>query len=158
MTRDQKLQRWAERELQRNIDHLILDDQDGRILAFGVFSIVPDGNGALVLQDGETRARFSSRKMALSWCVAQRRSLLNFSDHMRLLDQTAQQLRQDIRASRAQVSNARDRDFAQLLLDKIQNKQWYVSMLDCELEKCAQRAKYLQLRGSTHETARARAA
>ena len=39
MTREQKLERWAEREIQRNLHNLILDSDQGRVLAFGRWEI-----------------------------------------------------------------------------------------------------------------------
>ena len=158
MTRDQKLQRWAEREIERNINHLILDDQDGCLLAFGEYSIVPCEDHVQVLRNGELLGCFSSRRIALSWCVSQRKKLLQLSERIDHTDAAVRALRQDIRARRALAARIRDRQQARVIMDKLQQKQWYMHMLQNELEKCAERAKYLQLRGSTHETARTRAA
>lgn len=158
MTHDQKIEKWAERELKRNIDHLILDNQEGCILAFGVFSIVPEQAGVAVHKDGELVASFSSRKVALSWCVARHRNMLNLSDHIRILDKRNQEIRDDIRASRTMITRTHNTNLAGLITSKVETKQWYANMLKCELEKCVQRAKYLQLRGINNETARTRAA
>ena len=37
MTREQKLEAWAERELKRNIDSIIVDDGSGALVVFGKY-------------------------------------------------------------------------------------------------------------------------
>jgi hypothetical protein len=43
MTQEQKLDAWAERELKRNIDSIILDDGTGSLVVFGKYRIQPQG-------------------------------------------------------------------------------------------------------------------
>jgi predicted RNase H-like nuclease (RuvC/YqgF family) len=156
MNTEQKFARWAERELIRNIDHLILDQDDGSILAFGIYEIRPCAVGAEVWHDGEKLGQFSNRNVALSWCVAHHKNLLPFAQEIGFLDQHLSDLQADIAWSRCQQRQIRDLSTWEILNCKIQNKQSYAKMLEGQLTKCLRRAKYLQLRGFKNETARTR--
>jgi len=147
MNREQKLERWAEREITRNIDHIILEKDDGSILAFGQYDIVPTEQGVSVSKDNQLLAQFAYRKTALSWCVAHRRKLLNLDIHIRTLDQRYRDLRDDIDATQRNYRRCRDPVRQDLLSAKMQHKQWHIRLLQDDLEKCAIKAKYLQLRG-----------
>ena len=39
MNQDQKLERFAERELRKNIDKLIIEDDEGGLIAFGKYYV-----------------------------------------------------------------------------------------------------------------------
>jgi hypothetical protein len=45
MTRDQKLERFAERELKRVYTELIIDDEHGGYVAFGRYHVTPQPAG-----------------------------------------------------------------------------------------------------------------
>jgi len=158
MTREQKLERWAEREITRNIDHIILDHTDGGLLAFGIYDIKPLKHCAQVWRDNELLITVSNRYVALCWCVAHRKNILNLMHEIQHLDQQRSYIRNDLVVMLLNQRQARTCEFDETLEIKIQNKQWYENMLDCQLEKCLSRAKYLQLRGFNNETARTRTA
>jgi hypothetical protein len=147
MTREQKLERWAEREITRNINHIILERPDGSILAFGQYEICPMGRGVTVSRNSQGLGNFTDRKTALTWCVARHRKMLNFSTHIRVLDQRYRGLLDDVQTMQLNYRRCRDPDRRDTLLAKVHHKQWHLQMLQDELEKCAIKAKYLQLRG-----------
>lgn len=62
MTRDQKLEQWAERELKRNIDSIILDDGTGSLVVFGKYCIQPQGTRYQVSTWDKTIHSFRDRK------------------------------------------------------------------------------------------------
>lgn len=156
MTREQKLERWAEREIERNIDHIILEHQNGSILAFGRYDIRPSNTGVTVWLNDENLGSFSSRKIALSWCVAHRRNMINFYTHLEALDRRGSDLLADITFSKRSAAQARNSATRSIINDKIQTKLWQANMIRCELEKYVHKAKYIQLRGFEYETARTR--
>jgi predicted RNase H-like nuclease (RuvC/YqgF family) len=158
MTPDQKFARWAERELLHNIDHLILDKDDGNILAFGAYEIRPGPGRVEVWKNTEKLCEFSSRNVALSWCVADYQKLPDFALEIHYLDSHLRDLLIDITNSQTQRRHIREFESWEILTCKIQNKQNYVKMLESQLTKCLRRAKYLQLRGFKNETARTRTA
>jgi hypothetical protein len=146
MTREQKLERWAEREITRNINHIILENDDGSILAFGRYDIQPHDQGVTVRIDQQL-AQFHDRRTALSWCVAQHKRLLHFGIHIQAIDQRYRTQRSDLECLQQQIRNCRNVERRNILRAKLQNRQWHVQTLRNELEKCAVKAKYLQLRG-----------
>jgi hypothetical protein len=156
MTQNRKLLDWAEREVQRNIDHLILDNDDGSILAFGIYSILPTQDGAQVWRGQVLEGRFSNRSIALGWCVAQRLGRVTLSISIRELDSRKQQLAQDLGFSQQLLAVSKKPEFRSMLTDKLQRKQINLAQIKRELEKCVNLTKYLQLRGFTNETARTR--
>jgi hypothetical protein len=151
-----KLKRWAERELQRNLDHLILEDDDGGLLAFGSYDIQRRDSVITVCQNSELLGEFGSRRVALSWCVAHHRNLYDFTQQIQVLDRQQRRLHQDLENENRRCNRAKNNWLHELITYKMQNKQQYLKNIENELEKCVRRAKYLQLRGSYNETARTR--
>lgn len=156
MNHDRKLEHWAERELKHNLNDLILDDDDGSILAFGRYHIKPCGNCCEVYRDQDLVGSFSNRKIALSWCVLEHRGFVDQSQHLTALDQRSSALGNDITNSIRSSQGTKNNDFRAVLAAKIQNKQLFQRRCEIELEKYVARAKYLQLRGFRNETARTR--
>ena len=70
MNQEQKLERWAERELKRNIDKIILDDEEGGYIVFGRYLIDPQQHGFAVRTLDRDIHCFSSKRSAISWCIA----------------------------------------------------------------------------------------
>lgn len=147
MTREQKLERWAEREIERNLNHIILENDNGSILAFGRYDIVPCDTGVTVSWEGQDPRCFTDRKTALSWCVADHKRLLDFSIHIQAIDARYRVMRDDLDGMQRRLRQCRDPQRQELLWAKVQHRQWHVRLLKDELEKCAVKAKYLQLRG-----------
>lgn len=158
MNFEQKINRWAEIELRRNLDHLILEDSDGRLFAFGEFTLIPHDNACEVYRNNELQGRFSNRSIALSWCVARQKNIMDLAVHIEKLDQHKQMLRNDIRVNRKLADKSRDLTHSRLIRSKLQSKLSSFEMIESALEKCVMRAKYLQTRGFVYETARSSAA
>ena len=123
MTREQKIHRWAERELQRNINHLILEHDDGGLLAFGTYDIRRNNAVITVYQNSEPMGEFGSRRVALSWCVAHRRNLCDFTQQIQILDQQQRRLCQDLENDNRRRNQVKNSWFHELITYKIQNKQ-----------------------------------
>ena len=62
MTQDQKLEAWAERELKRNIDSIIIDNGEGGIVVFGKYCIQPQGTRYQVNTWDKVIHLFSTKK------------------------------------------------------------------------------------------------
>lgn len=158
MTREQKLHRWAQREITHHIDNIILDDWQGGMLAFGRYEIQPGDQEFVVTRDNELQGKFTTRRVALSWCVADNKRIWDLRQRIAMLDQRRRRLNQDILARKRAQSRASDWFRRSLAQDKLQNRHYQLANTNFELEKCLARAKYLQLRGSQNETARTRTA
>ena len=147
MTRDQKLERFAERELKRVYSELIIEDDAGGLVAFGRYYLRPQQSGVAVYQSDDLVAVFSNKKTAISWCVADRLSQYQLAQSIRSLDIKKQMLSADIFCRSGQRERSRRADFREMVMTKIAPKQAQLNLLNQELEKCLNSAKYLQLRG-----------
>jgi len=154
MTKEQKLERFAERELKRNIDSLILDDGDGCIIAFGRYYIEPVDTRFQVSTWDKTIHCFSSKKTAMSWCTADKYKHYNLSNMILVLDRKKQALAADIYCRKTLGDRGRTETFYEIINMKIQPKIDLYSSVVAELEKCVNQAKYMQIRGFNNETAR----
>ena len=152
MTQEQKLERWAERELKRNIKKLIISDDDGSYVMFGLYQIVPVSNGFAVNTWSETVHVFGSKRSATSWCVADKLKQYRLADEILLLDRKHQLLGADIHCRRVLAQQGRHESFYEIVNMKIQPKIDVYNVVHSELEKCINQAKYLQIRGFNNET------
>ena len=147
MTRDQKLERWAERELRRVYTELIIDDEQGGYVAFGRYHLRPESSGFAVYHSDDLVATFSSKRTAMSWCVADRLQQYRLAQNIRILDIKKQSLTADIHCRSGQAERSSRPEFKEMVRTKLAPKQAQLITLNHELEKGLNSAKYLQLRG-----------
>jgi len=96
MTQEQKLDAWAERELKRNIDSIIIDDGTGSLVVFGKYRIQPQGTRFQVSTWDKAIHLFSTKKTAMSWCTTDHQQQYNLSNQILVLDRKKQALAADI--------------------------------------------------------------
>lgn len=153
MTHEQKLEDFAHRSARYVLDNAIIPLDPG-YLVFGKYNLQPNGNSYDVYLYEDLVATFSSKRTAISWCVAERYRQHQLSFDIRVLDAKKAQLSADIYA-RQQMSNRSKREqFSEIVETKLEPKIRYLNTIKAELEKCVNSAKYLQLRGFSNETAR----
>ena len=104
MTRDQKLERFAERELKRVYTELIIDDEHGGYVAFGRYHVTPQPAGFSVYHSDDLVSTFSSKRTAMSWCVADHLQQYKLAQNIRILDNKKQTLTADIHCRRGASS------------------------------------------------------
>lgn len=155
MNKYDKLERFAEQELKRNLHTMIVPDDEGGYVAFGSYRLVPDTRGYKVYtMTSDTQHIFSNKRSAISWCVADKFNQLNLAQNIRILDQKKQILEADIHCRRTSAERSKTQSFYETVNTKIQPKLDRYNSLNAELEKCLNSAKYLQIRGFNNETAR----
>lgn len=155
MNKYDKLERFAERELKRNLHAIIVPDDEGGYIAFGSYHLVPEAQGYKVYTlTSDTPSHFSSKRSAISWCVADKFNHLNLAQNIRILDQKKQILEADIHCRRTSADRSKTQSFYEIVNTKIQPKLDRYNSLNAELEKCLNSAKYLQIKGFNNETAR----
>lgn len=158
MNHDEKLDQWAQRELERNLQKIIVEDAKGQVFAFGRYVISTEPQGARVTKYGSDVAVFTSRAAAISWCVADQNNLLNLARRVTTLDHTKRLLQQDLDARKIMAQRSSDPDFRERVLTKLSTKQILLDQVRAELTELMSQAKYIQLQGSQHETSRTRRA
>lgn len=152
MINEQKLERWAEHALRRNIEKIIVPDDCGGYIVFGRYRIYPsDTRFAVSTWDYDIHT-FGSKRAAMSWCVADKRNQVKLADDLINLDRKDQQLSADIHCRRSMANRGRHENFYEIVNMKIQPKIDVYNQVHSELEKCINQAKYLQIRGFSNET------
>lgn len=152
MTQEQKLERWAEHALRRNIEKIIVPDDNDGYIVFGRYRIHPQGSGFTVSNWDRDIHTFGSKRAAMSWCVADKRSQFKLANEIISLDRKDQQLSADIHCRRSVAFRGRHESFYEIVNMKIQPKIDVYNQVHSELEKCINQAKYLQIRGFSNET------
>jgi len=154
MNKEQKLDRFAAREFKRNLDSTILKDQNDSYIAFGKYQLIPNKHQYEVRTiNNDLIAAFGNKRIAISWCVADKYNQINLAIYIKNLDRKKQEMSSDIQVSKAQADRSTNSDFVEVVLTKLQPKIEQFALLNNELEKCLNSAKYLQLRGFQNETA-----
>jgi hypothetical protein len=156
MKQEQKLEQWAEREFRRNVNNIIFVDDDHGIIAFGKYHLHSNQAGCTISMYDDSQLTFSNKKIAMSWCVADKYQQYALANTIRILDQKRQLLLADVTHSRRQTLTARNSNFVETVEAKLSLKQSQLQAIDTELEKCIKTAKYFQIRGFSNETARTR--
>lgn len=152
MINEHKVERWAEYELRRNIEKIIVPDDCGGYIVFGRYRIYPSESGFTVSNWDRDVHTFGSKRAAMSWCVADKKNQFKLANEIISLDRKDQQLRADIHCRRGVASRGRHESFYEIVNMKIQPKIDVYNQVHSELEKCINQAKYLQIRGFSNET------
>lgn len=154
MTQNQKFERFAERELRKNIDNLIITDDKGDLIAFGRYYIESTATDHVVRTWDRVIHNFVSKRAALAWCSADNCQQYNLANLILILDRKKQALAADIYTRKSMGERGKHEVFYEIVNTKIQTKIDRYNSVSTELEKCVNQAKYIQIRGFNNETAR----
>ena len=106
------------------------------------------------MTNDHTVMQFSNKRTAISWCVADNYKHYALANIIHTLDHKKQGLLAEIRQDQHRVQRSHDPQFKELVITKLESKSGRFSLVDRELEKCLNLAKYIQLKGFQNETAR----
>ena len=137
-------------EIERN--SIIRDGQD--IIAFKHYRITPRDGMFRVTKWANIVGEFSSSRLALSWCIADRYQKHSLSWDIKRFSEQQNLLSADLRARSLLVKNIRQPHWRENVELKIQRKRQRLEYIEIQLDKCVNLAKYWQLRGFNNETAR----
>jgi len=154
MNRAHKVAQFASREIEKSADRVFLQ-VGATVIAFGRYVITRDGADYLVQNSTKIR-RFGSSQSATSWCVADRYQDFVLAQRILQLDEHRSRLRADIGARSRVAERSRSDVLQDRVAAKLQSRSSFLAGVDRELDKCIDRAKYLQNQGFEHETARSR--
>jgi hypothetical protein len=154
MNKTQKIELFAEKELKRNLDSLILPDDNGGYVAFGRYYLKPSEHGVVVSTWDREIHEFMNKRHAISWCVADHNNRIMLATRILSLDAKKRIVNSDVQLRRNIAERSRNESFYEGITTKLQPKIDTLEMLNNELEKCINSAKYLQIKGFTNETAR----
>lgn len=154
MNQQQKVERWAKKEIKRTLNFLIMPDDHNGFIAFGKYHIVPVDDKYQVSLLNNVFHSFINKRSAISWCVAHHNRKVPLANTILALDQKKQLLSNEISHSRVLQDRTKNAVFKETMATKIQPKVDALSQLNIELEKCINLAKYLQIKGFPNETPR----
>ena len=137
-------------ELERN--SILKDGED--VVAFGNYRIRPIRGMFVVTRWADPVAEFSSSRLALSWCIADRYQKYTLANDIMRLVRQQNLLRADLQVRSALSKKIQQPHWRENVELKIQRKKQRLQYVEIQLDKCVNLAKYWQLRGFNNETAR----
>jgi len=138
---------------QRNMIHR---GADGAYEVFGRWQLQEHGDRVTVSRREQVVCEFSSLRVAVSWCIAEKYNQRELSADIRRLDQDLCRLRDQDWVRRQAAESLRDPDRRVTALIKSQEAHRRYCVIGERLTECARRAKYFQIRGFNDEIARTR--
>ena len=154
MKQDQEFERMFRQEFKNITPNLIWQTDSGEYEAFGKYRIVPQRPGYQVFCSATEVGTFYSTKTALSWCIADKNSAYNTARELLTIDNKLNALTQDINARAAVGDRSQNPGLREIILTKLETKIIQKKLLENQLTKCVNWAKYIQHRGFEDETQR----
>jgi hypothetical protein len=154
MKPDQEFERLFHQEFKNISPNLIWQSKDGYEV-FGHYRIEPRLPGHLVVCGLTEVGIFGSTRTALSWCIADKNHDYNTARDILRTDNQLTALKNDIHTRAAIGDRSRDPNLREIILTKLESKIIQKKMLENQLNKYVNWAKYTQQqRGFNNETAR----
>lgn len=148
----------VEQALQQEFRHLmpsvIWQSEDGVYQLFGRYRIQPEFGLFRVFCAATDVGVFNTTRTALSWCIADKHKAYNTARQLLETDNKLAALTQDITVRAALGDRSKDPALREIILTKLQGKIIHKKILENQLAKHVDWAKYVQQRGFEHETAR----
>jgi hypothetical protein len=154
MKPEQEFKRLFEQEFQGLMPNTIWQADDGSYEVFGKYRILSERPGYRVFCSATDIGIFSTTRTALSWCIADKHSAYNTARELLTVDTKLTALTQDINARAAMGDRSRDPALRETILTKLESKIIHKKLLENQLSKCVNWAKYIQQRGFDNETQR----
>jgi len=154
MKTDQEFERIFRQEFKDITPNLIWKNADGDYEVFGQYRIVPQRPGYQVFCSATEVGRFYSTRTALSWCIADKNRAYNTARELLTIDNKLAALTNDITTRAALGDRSNNPALREMVLTKLESKIIQKKILENQLTKCVDWAKYIQQRGFDNETAR----
>ena len=154
MRPDQEFERMLKQEFKDIVPNLLWQNDLGEYEVFGRYRIVPMRPGYQVFCSATDVGIFSNTRNALSWCIADKQSSFNTAREILTIDNKLTALTNDINARAAVGDHSNDPALREIILTKLESKIIQKKLLENQLSKCVNWAKYCQQRGFDNETQR----
>jgi len=160
MKQDQLIQR-LERIVEPELDQLkgnMIFQENGQYHVFEQYVISKNADGLYTVDKKRYNVRtFSSLRLALSWCIADKYGQLDLSNNLQKLDQEKSAMASDVTVREAMLKQIQDPDRREIVRFKLATKKANLRSVENRLTKCVNLAKYWQIQGfNSNETARTR--
>jgi hypothetical protein len=154
MKPDQEFERMFRQEFRDITPNLIWQPQDGVYEVFGHYRIQAQRPGYQVFCGATDVGVFGTTRTALSWCIADKHRAYNTARELLRTDNKLTALTNDINTRAAIGDRSKNPALRETILTKLETKIIQKKLLENQLTKCVNWAKYIQQRGFDNETAR----
>ena len=154
MKSNQEFDRIFRQEFRELTPNLIWQNDEGVYEVFDRYRIYPEKVGYRVECHATEVGSFSSSRSALSWCIADKHQAYNTAREILAVDRKLSALTHDIATRAALGDRAKNPDLRETILVKLESKIIHKKLLENQLTKCVNWAKYVQQRGFDNETQR----
>jgi hypothetical protein len=154
MTNQREVERLFRQELRDLMPNVIWQSDDGIYQVFDRYKIQPENTGFRVFCSATDVGVFATTRTALSWCIADKNSAYNTAREILTVDNKLAALTADITTRATIGDRSRDPALREMVLTKLESKIIHKKLLENQLTKCVNWAKYCQQRGFEDETAR----
>ena len=154
MKPDQELELLFRQEFKDIAPNLIWQNTNGTYEVFERYRIVPLRPGYQVFCAATDVGTFHSTRTALSWCIADKHRSFNTAREILTTDNKLNTLTQDINTRAAVGDRSKNPGLRETILTKLETKIIRKKLLENQLTKCVNWAKYIQQQGFDNETAR----
>ena len=154
MKSDQDFERLFRQEFRDIMPNTIWQTDAGEYEVFGHYRIQATRPGYRVFCSATDVGVFSSTRTALSWCIADKNKAYNTARELLTVDTKLTALTQDINARAAMGDRSQNPQLRETILTKLESKIIQKKLLENQLAKCVNWAKYIQQRGFEDETQR----
>lgn len=154
MKQDQEFERLFRQEFRDIMPNTIWQHDNGSYQVFGHYHIQPERPGYRVFCGATDIGIFSSTRTALSWCIADKNKSYNTARELLNIDTKLTALTHDINARASVGDRSKNPALRETILTKLETKIIRKKLLENQLTKCVNWAKYCQQRGFDNETQR----
>lgn len=152
--KEKEFDRLFRQEFKDLTNKLIWQTDDGVYEVFDRYKIVPENKQFRVFCSATDIGIFTTTKIALCWCIADKNKQYNLAREIREVDQKLTALNNDINA-RAQIGDrSKQPQFTETIGTKLETKIIRKKQLEAQLNKCVNYAKYSQQKEFNNETIR----
>jgi hypothetical protein len=152
--RERDVEQAFRQEFRHIMPNMIWQNNDGVYEVFGRYRIQPEFGSFRVFCSATDVGLFATTRTALSWCIADKHSAYNTAREILRTDNKLTALTHDITVRAALGDRSRDPALREIILTKLESKIIHKKLLENQLTKCVDWAKYVQQRGFEDETAR----
>ena len=154
MIPDKEFDRLFRQEFRDIVPNTILQIDKGMYQVFGHYAIQAEHPGYRVFCAATEVGVFSSTRTALSWCIADKNRAYNTARELLLTDNKLTALTHDITTRATLGDRSNDPALRETILTKLESKIIQKKLMENQLTKCVNWAKYIQQRGFDNETQR----
>jgi hypothetical protein len=154
MNTTQEFKQLFHQEFRDIMPNTIWQNDNGEYEVFGHYRIQSTRPGYRVMCSATDVGVFSSTRTALSWCIADKHRAYNTARELLTIDTKLTALTQDINARAAVGDRSQNPQLRETILTKLETKIIQKKLLENQLTKCVNWAKYIQQRGFDNETQR----